>query len=147
MKRKSLILPKDGIDLVKELLTDFSIEQKSQPFSQIAYACHGASVGAGWWQHLTTGDDLDRNVPEMLMLIVSEVSEAMEGYRKDAQDDKLPHRKMIEVELADTMIRIFDLATAMGLDLEVAIYEKLAYNLRREDHKPENRAKAGGKKL
>ncbi len=40
----------------------------------------------------------------------------MEGERKDLMDDKLPHRKMAEVELADALIRIFDYAGAYGYD-------------------------------
>ncbi|MEV4606228.1 hypothetical protein MRBLMR1_001173 [Neorhizobium sp. LMR1-1-1.1] len=107
--------------------------------------CHARSRKAGWYTDLATGKALDRNVPEMLMLIVSEVSEAMEGFRKKLDDDKLPHRKMMEVELADAMIRIGDLATFMGYDLGGAIVEKMAYNDNREDHKIENRLKAGGK--
>ena len=47
-----------------------------------------------WWLDLKTGAPLDRNIPEMLMLIVSEIAEAMEGHRKDLIDDKLPKRKM-----------------------------------------------------
>ncbi len=42
------------------------------------------------------------------MLVVSELVEAMEGERKDLMDDKLPHRKMAEVEMADAAIRILD---------------------------------------
>jgi len=84
-------------------------------------------------------------VAEKLCLIHSEVSEAMEGYRKGLMDDHLPHRPMIEVELADAVIRIADLAGALGLDLGGAIAEKLQYNQARADHKPENRAKEGGK--
>lgn len=77
--------------------------------------CHAASRRAGWYTDLATGRALDRNVPEMLCLIHSEISEAMEGYRKSKpgkvlMDDKLPHRPMAEVELADAMIRIGDLA-------------------------------------
>lgn len=79
------------------------------------------------------------------MLIVSEVSEAMEGHRKNLMDDKLPHRPMIEVELADALIRIADLAGALGLDLGGAVEEKLAFNASRPDHKLENRMAAGGK--
>ena len=44
------------------------------------------------------------------------------------------------------MIRLFDLAEGLGLDLDGAIEEKLAYNRQRADHKPENRLKEGGKK-
>lgn len=107
--------------------------------------CHARSRKAGWYTDLATGKALERNVPEMMMLIVSERSEAMEGFRKKLDDDKLPHRKMMEVELADAMIRIGDLATFMGYDLGGAIVEKMAYNDNREDHKIENRLKAGGK--
>jgi NTP pyrophosphatase (non-canonical NTP hydrolase) len=80
------------------------------------------------------------------MLIVSEVAEAMEADRKGLMDDKLPHRSGLEVELADAVIRIFDLAGAKGLDIGNAIMEKILYNMSREDHKVENRMKAGGKK-
>jgi hypothetical protein len=108
-------------------------------------ACHGAA--AQWWIDLETGADMRKanNVPEKLMLIVSEVAEAMEGHRKNLMDDKLTHRLMIEVELADAVIRIFDLAGAKGYDVAGAIVEKLAYNAQRADHKPENRRAAGGK--
>jgi len=60
-------------------------------------------------------------------------------------DDKLPHRTMLEVELADAVIRISDLAGALKLDLGGAIAEKLKFNATRPDHKPENRQAIGGK--
>lgn len=83
----------------------------------------------------------------MIALIHSEISEALEGVRKNCPDDKLPHRKMEEVELADALIRIFDYAGAHNLDLGGALVEKMAYNRSRADHKPENRRKEGGKKI
>lgn len=61
-----------------------------------------------WWPE----DINDRNKGEISMLIVSELTEAMEGERKDLMDDKLPHRKMAEVECADTAIRVFDVMGA-----------------------------------
>jgi NTP pyrophosphatase (non-canonical NTP hydrolase) len=121
--------------------------------------CHQASRDAGWWT--VHGRDIvslirsadnpwDRYVAaalisQKLMLSVSELAEAMEGLRKGLPDDKLPHRTMLEVELADAVIRVCDLAGALGLDLGNAIQEKMAYNAKREDHKAEVRAASGGK--
>lgn len=106
--------------------------------------CHSASARAGWWKPGDTENAL--MFSNKLCLIHSEISEAMEGDRKGCPDDKLPHRPMREVELADALIRIFDLAGAYGLDLAGALVEKMAYNAHRADHKPENRAAAGGKR-
>lgn len=52
---------------------------------------------------------------------------------------------MREVELADALIRIFDLAGAYGMDIGAAVAEKMEFNAVRDDHKIENREKAGGK--
>ena len=78
-------------------------------------------------------------------MIHSEVSEAVEASRKNLMDDKLTHRKGVEVELADAVIRILDLCGALELDLDGAITEKLIFNLTRPDHKIGNRLKANGK--
>lgn len=99
-----------------------------------------------WW-YTSDGDYITRNRGELLMLIVSEIAEAMEGERKSLMDDKLPHRRMAEVELADALIRIFDYAGAYGYDLEGAYQEKSAYNAQRADHKYEVRQAEGGKKF
>lgn len=135
--------------------------QVAMQVRQLQDVCHKASRDAGWWTHRATGlnlidvirapqDPLQQVlagalVAQQLCLSHSELSEAMEGHRKGLPDDKLPHRPMIEVELADAVIRIADLAGAMGLDLGGAIAEKLAFNAHRPDHKIENREAAGGK--
>jgi hypothetical protein len=122
--------------------------------------CHDASRKAGWWTDLDSAldfigvihepdSDLDALlgralVGQKLCLIHSEISEAMEGHRKGLADDKLPHRPMIEVKLADAVIRIADLAGAMGLDLGSAITEKLAFNTTRTGHTLAGRLANGG---
>ncbi|EPJ43446.1 MAG: hypothetical protein OFPI_43060 [Osedax symbiont Rs2] len=105
--------------------------------------CHALACERGWWKDPKTGRQIERNRAELLMLCVSELAEAMEADRKDLNDDHLPHRKGFEVELADCLIRIFDIAGAYDLDLSGAMLEKLKYNAQRVDHKPEHRANGG----
>jgi hypothetical protein len=135
------------VHLSKILGGPFDINAERIALNRIRERCHNASKEAGWYSNLDTNQPLERNVPEMLCLIHSEISEALEGYRKNLMDDKLPHRKMIEVELADALIRIADLAGYLNLDLGGAYVEKLLYNETRADHKLENRAQEGGKKF
>jgi len=113
--------------------------------NELCVKAHRASVDAGWYTDPKTGERLDRNLPEMLCLMHSELSECMEGVRKGMQDDHLPSRSMEEVELADLLIRVADYAEYRGLDLTGAIEEKMEYNKNRADHKLANRGKAGGK--
>ena len=120
------------------------LESIKSVLNRCASLCHNDNLK--WWTDLETGEFKKRNDGEIFMLIVSEIAEAMEGHRKDLMDDKLPHRKMVEVELADALIRIFDYAGATGLDLGAALLEKREYNLHREDHKIENRKATGGKR-
>lgn len=115
--------------------------------NEIVAMCFNASYSAGWHTDPKTGILIERNKGEMLCLIHSEISEAMEGERKGLMDDHLPNRRMAEVELADALIRICDYAGRWGYDLGGAVMEKLKYNSTRADHKPENRVKEGGKKF
>lgn len=74
-------------------------------------------------------------------------SEERKVARKAAMDDHLPHRQGLAVELGDAVIRIFDMAGGLNLDLAGAIAEKLAYNARRADHGIAARQAAGGKRF
>lgn len=85
--------------------------------------CH--ATNQHWWHNPATGERLERNLDELLCLVVSEVSEALEGERKDLQDTHLPKRKMAEVELADVLIRIFDIAGAYNVDLDTFVASTL----------------------
>lgn len=126
-------------------------EEMAADINDLVVLCHTASKRGGWWTDMATGESLLRQpwtsyvIGTKLMLIVSEVAEAMEGHRKGLMDDKLPERSMIEVEMADTIIRLFDLAGALKLDLGGAVMAKLEFNASREDHKLTNRQAAGGK--
>lgn len=123
--------------------------------NKLVTMCHLAADKSGWWLDTETGEDVRTWPPKFfqlwigakLMLIVTEIAEAMEGHRRGLDDDKLTHRTMLEVELADAVIRICDLAGGLDMDLGGAILEKMKYNSKRSDHKLENRIIAGGKSI
>ena len=121
---------------------------------------HDANVAAGWWSDGTMNNSSDAGpgnlrqphnlkyvIPTKLALAHSELSAALEGFRKGLNDDHLPTRPMIEVELADAIIRILDIAGALNLDVGGALVEKFNYNQTRPDHKKEAREAEGGKSI
>lgn len=135
------ILTQKGISYARQVALKNAI-------NDLTDACYGLSSLSGWWTNPKTGEPLEITkdlVGMKIALIHSEVSEALEGFRKDKDDEHLPTRKSLEVELGDAVIRICDLAGALNLDLGGAILAKLAYNQSRPDHKLANRAAPGGK--
>lgn len=128
----------------------FEVARIMDSLAHLQDTIYRGNVSAGWWTDLSTGAARPQGditlILSKLALVHSEVSEAVEGARKGLMDDHLPHRPMIEVELADALIRILDLSGHEGLDLAGAVVEKLYYNDQRADHKIENRLAEGGKK-
>lgn len=92
--------------------------------NEFAAKVHAANIK--WWQDVNTGAPIERNRGELVALIISELSEALEGERKNLMDDKLPHRKMAEVEMADAYIRVMDFCGGFNIlidiDIDVAQY-------------------------
>ena len=90
---------------------------------------HQISLSKGWWENK------ERNVGELLALIHSEISEALEVYRDHGvkglsktwlgENDK---PEGFTVELADAVIRIMDLCAGFDLDLEEALRTKMNFN-------------------
>lgn len=157
--------------LIQKEMRAMEENQQAAALNELARICHEANKkwwadvtkppcnecqGKGW-VHTNLGEPncaicgglgyprKERNVGELLMLSVSELAEALEGHRKNLPDDKLPHRPMFEVEIADCFIRLFDLCAGLKLDIGGAFVEKMAFNAQRPDHKIENRLATGGK--
>lgn len=83
--------------------------------NELASLVHKANIK--WWQNVDTGEPIKRNKWELLALVISEISECLEGERKDLMDDKLPNRKMAEVEMADAYIRLLDFSAGFEISI------------------------------
>ncbi len=81
---------------------------------ELSQLCHKIAKKKGFW-------DEKRNIGEMLMLIVTELSEAMEAYR-------LVDKENFNEEIADTFIRLFDLCGGLKIDIEKEIKKKMVKN-------------------
>jgi len=128
-------------------------EQIAQPnlgLNELKLLVYRVNAECGWHQNALSGEYIPADENwwiKQWALTIGEMGEALEGFRKNEQDSHLPHRTSPEVELADTIIRILHISSRVGYDIEGAVQEKLRYNLKRADHKLQNRAQAGGKKF
>lgn len=82
---------------------------------------HELAKEKGWW-------DNERKVPELLCLVHSEISEALEGYRNNIPDGE---KGCLAEELADAVIRIWDMSEALGIDIAKEVNKKHEFNLTR----------------
>ncbi len=93
--------------------------------SQMQEEVHRTAIEHGWWEK-------PRPVGEVLMLMVTELAEAMEAYRSgNPESEKIPGFSQMEEELADVVIRLLDFAGGEDLDIEGALIAKMLYNEKR----------------
>lgn len=97
--------------------TEIKSEIKGMSLNELCAYCHSIARSKGFW-------DKERNIGEALMLIVTELAEAMEGYRHQDQDN-------FKEELADAFIRLLDLCGGLNIDIEGEIAKKSAKNKNR----------------
>lgn len=87
--------------------------------NNLCIECHDMAVEKGFYER-------KRDIPELLMLIVSELSEAMEEDR-----NLVINKDKFNIEIADTFIRLFDLCGFLNIDIEKYINQKIELNKKR----------------
>lgn len=137
--RFAYVGPVQQVETIKEI----------SPLRSLRYEIHSNNKAKGFW-------DTKRNFGELLMLVTSELSEALEAHRSGkkanrskylndvmhapAFHEKAIERKAfeehiknsVEDEIADAVIRLLDMASGLHIDLEWHIRAKLEYNKGRE---------------
>lgn len=120
------------------VLEDMQLGKKcidTEPLRALIDACHGNANVKGFWNYtksLEVGTEAYNDaVCRLLLLVGTEISEACEGLRKEEPDPHVRGHSNFEVELADTVIRIFDMAGGLKLDLVGAIAMKMEANQKR----------------
>ena len=100
--------------------------KSATPLNALAAEIHQTAKDKGWWRAET------RNFGELIALMHSELSEALEAYRSPGavwfyfKEDTKPEG--VGVELADCMIRILDTMAAHAVDIDMIMQAKMDYN-------------------
>lgn len=127
----------------------------NKSINQLVLEAHQNAVDKGWWEE-------ERSFGEIIALIHSEASEALEDYRNGKKPTEVWYENKVRSgigtietttqitpewkpcgipsELADIVIRVMDACGRYGIDLEQVIQEKMAYNATRPQ-------RHGGKKI
>jgi len=105
---------------------------RGESLTEIQRKCHDVAIDKGWY-------DVPRSVPELLCLIHSEVSEALEAYR-DSKSYIGDIFDNIGEELADIIIRVADMAEYFKIDLDKHVVKKYETNMQRPYHHGGKRA-------
>ncbi len=87
---------------------------KGKSLNELSELCHSIAREKGFWEG-------ERNIGEMLMLVVTELAEAMESYRRQEKEN-------FKEEIADTFIRLLDLSGGLEIDIEAEIERKCQKN-------------------
>ena len=113
-----------------------SLKEGSYKINEMAHMVHALCMERSKGQSVVDG--YTKTVGDSCILIVSEVVEFYESYRRGQIDPK---------EIADVVIRVMSFCVQNDIDLEKEILKKHEYNKNRPDHSIEERMKKGGKKI
>lgn len=109
-------------DALEKLVTVKVDELVAAAVDVLVRHAHETAVSKGWWED-------ERSDGELIALMHSELSEALEGLRHgNPPSDHIPEYSAVEEEYSDVLIRIFDHCGARGYRLGEALLAKMEYN-------------------